>query len=72
MILVYFLTALIVGPITFMLIRSTNHLRRVLIALGVIVLFWCAETLLIVRLGDKPPAGSTPITPTDLKDPDRK
>jgi hypothetical protein len=47
MILVYFLTASMVGPMTFVLIRSTNHQRRVPIALGVIGLFW--------RFNDCPP-----------------
>jgi hypothetical protein len=68
MILVYVLTALVVGPMTFVLIRSTSIPRRVLIALGIVVLFWGAETLLFLRVGDKPPAGSTPVSPEQLKE----
>lgn len=67
MILVYLVSAIVVGPTIFWLFRGGSRRRRTVIALAVVALVWCAETLLVVLVGDKPPVESTTIPPEQLK-----
>jgi len=53
MILVYALTLLLVGPLAAVAIRG-GYRRRILIALAVVAVVWCAETIFILLVGDKP------------------
>jgi hypothetical protein len=53
MILVYVLTLLLVGPLALMATRG-GYRRRILLALAVVAVVWCAETIFIVLVGDKP------------------
>ena len=67
MILVYLVSAIVVGPTIFWLFRAGSRRRRALMALAVIALVWCSETLLVLLVGDKPPAESTIIPRERLK-----
>jgi hypothetical protein len=67
MILVYLVSAIVVGPTIFWLFRGSSRRRRTVIALAVVALVWRAETLLVVLVADKPPVESTTIPPERLK-----
>jgi len=58
MILVYLVSAIVVGPTILWLFRGSSRRRRTFIALAVVALVWCAEALLVVLVGDKPPVAS--------------
>ena len=61
MILVYVVSAIVLGPTIFWLFRGSSRRHRTLIALAVVALVWWSETLLVVFVGDKPPAESTTV-----------
>jgi hypothetical protein len=66
-ILWWLVTAVILGPLTLFLTRRLNVRRRLLFVVAALAILWIAEAALFVAIGDKPPEGSRPIDPREVR-----
>lgn len=67
MVLLYFVTAAVIGPVVFILAGRTARSRRLFLALVAIAVLWVAEAALFIAIGDETPPGSRTIDPRDVR-----
>jgi predicted MFS family arabinose efflux permease len=66
-ILMYLLTAAVIGPLAFIVTGRWTRRRRVLLCVAAVALLWVAETAFIIMVGDEAPAGSRSIDPREFR-----